>query len=69
MVRAYVVHLVSKAGERGSVTFDRYGQNADVFNGRTDDQALNQAVSNALAAALRKYGPGGLESYNVYTVE
>jgi hypothetical protein len=68
MVRAYIIRLTGKDGTRASVTFDRHGMNASVFDGRTDQQAMNQAVSNALAGAIDKYGPGWLASYTVHTV-
>lgn len=49
-VRAYIIHLTQAGKSIGSVAFDRYGLNAEVFQGRSDERAMNQAVSNALAA-------------------
>lgn len=67
-IRGYVIHLKGKDGKGGSVTFDKYGMNPEVFNGRTDEQALNQAISNALAGAIRQYGPSWVDTYTVVTV-
>lgn len=67
-VRAYVIKLIGKNGERGSVTFDRHGTNSAVFDHRTDQEALNHAVMNAINSCLRTYGPGWLDHYTVVTV-
>lgn len=70
MVRAIVVNLVGTDDRRAKVVFDRYGQNSAVFDGRTDEQARNHAVSEALSAVIRdeRYGPDWIAEYHVVDI-
>lgn len=45
-----------KIRESVKVVFDRYGLNKNVYDGRTNEEAFNFAISCALAGAYREKG-------------
>lgn len=71
-MRAVVISITMASGQRCSVTYDRYGMNAHLFedalaNGWDDNRMISQAISNALAGALDKFG-GQVANYLVTKV-
>lgn len=72
--RAIVVNMKMASGKRCSATFDRYGQNAGLFtnaytNGWSAERTVAQAVSEALAGALRTYPGDSTVDYRVVEVD
>lgn len=72
-MRAIIVKVTMESGKRCSVPFDRYGLNAGLFataakEGWDEQRTINQAVSEALAGALREYPGDRTIDYRVTTV-
>lgn len=72
-MRAIVVNMTLKSGKRCSATFDRYGMNSQLFTtavqeGWDEQRTINQAISEALAGALRTYPGDSTIDYRITTV-
>lgn len=73
-MRAIIVDVTGPAPEGGGrapvlrVVFDRYGLNKQVFKGRSDEEALNHAPSNALTAVMEKHGVDWPQSHTIRTL-
>ena len=69
-VSEFVVRFVGSDGRRCTVTFRRQGQGGEVFDGRTDQEALNHAMAAAMArvAAHPAYGADWILSYKLIPV-
>lgn len=72
--RAIVVNMRLASGKRCSATFDRYGQNSELYRtalayGWGAERTVAQAISEALAGALRAYPGDATVDYRVVEVD
>lgn len=71
--RAIVINIRFESGQRCSVPFDRYGKNSELFRtavayGWSADRTIAQAISEALAGAMRSYPGQQIATYVVTEV-
>jgi hypothetical protein len=72
--RAIVVNVTMASGKRCSVTFDRYGMNSELYRtalayGWSAERTVAQAISEALAGALRSYPGDTTTDYRLVEVD